>query len=203
MGTYRCTVCNYIYDESKEETRFSELPRRWNCPVCNASKDAFIPLTDEVSKKQASTDTVSDILVQQMAEWGIKYVFGIPGTSALGLVDAIRKNEHIQFIQVRHEQTAAFMASAYGKLTGHIAACLTIAGPGATNLATGLYDAKLDHSPVLALTGLVKRQMIGPGSFQEIDQHSFFEPICVFNKILMAEDQTTTLMPRPLKRALR
>lgn len=103
------------------------------------------------------TRTVSDILVEQMAEWGIRYVFGIPGTSALGLVEAIRKNARMKFIQVRHEQTAAFMASAYGKLTGHIAACLSIAGPGATNLATGLYDAKLDHSPVLALTGLVKR----------------------------------------------
>jgi len=108
----------------------------------------------------------------------------------------------MKFIQVRHEQTAAFMASAYGKLTGHIAACLSIAGPGATNLATGLYDAKLDHSPVLALTGLVKRQLIGPGSFQEIDQHSFFEPICVFNKILMSEDQTTTLVTLAIKHAL-
>jgi thiamine pyrophosphate-dependent acetolactate synthase large subunit-like protein len=94
------------------------------------------------------------------------------------------------------------MASAYGKLTGHIAACLTVAGPGATNLATGLHDAKLDHSPVLALTGLVKRQLIGPGSFQEIDQYSFFEPICVFNKILMSEDQTTNLTTLAIKHAL-
>lgn len=202
MSKYRCTVCNYIYDESEEKTGFPELPGRWNCPVCNASKNAFISLTEEASKKQESTSTVSDILVQQMSEWGVKYIFGIPGTSALGLVDAIRKNERLQFIQVRHEQTAAFMASAYGKLTGHIAACLTIAGPGATNLATGLYDANLDHSPVLALTGLVKRQLIGPGSFQEIDQHSFFEPICVFNKILMSEDQTTTLVTLAIKHAL-
>jgi thiamine pyrophosphate-dependent acetolactate synthase large subunit-like protein len=94
------------------------------------------------------------------------------------------------------------MASAYGKLTGHLAACLTIAGPGATNLATGLYDAKLDYSPVLALTGQVQRQLIGPGSFQEIDQHSFFEPICVFNKVLMSEDQTTTLSTLAIKHAL-
>jgi len=137
-----------------------------------------------------------------MAEWGIKYVFGIPGTSSLGLVDALRKNTKLKYIQVRHEQTAAFMASAYGKLTGHIAACLTVAGPGATNLATGLYDAKLDHAPVLALTGLVKRQLIGPGSFQEIDQHSFFEPICVFNHILMSEDQTTSLTTLAIKHAL-
>lgn len=202
MGKYRCTVCNYIYDEAKEGKKFSELPESWRCPVCNASKDAFFPLTEESRKGTGETKTVSDIFVEQMAEWGIRYVFGIPGTSALGLVEAIRKNARMKFIQVRHEQTAAFMASAYGKLTGHVAACLSIAGPGATNLATGLYDAKLDHSPVLALTGLVKRQLIGPGSFQEIDQHSFFEPICVFNKILMSEDQTTKLVTLAIKHAL-
>jgi thiamine pyrophosphate-dependent acetolactate synthase large subunit-like protein len=117
-------------------------------------------------------------------------------------VDAIRKNSKMKYIQVRHEQTAAFMASAYGKLTGHVAAVLGVSGPGATNLATGLYDASLDHSPVLALTGLVARQLIGPGSIQEIDQYSFFDPICVFNKILMSEDQTTMLATLAVKHAL-
>jgi pyruvate oxidase len=202
MRKYRCTVCNYIYDEAKEGKEFSALPASWRCPVCNATKAAFVLLAEQGKEKPKAEKTVSDVMVEQMAEWGIRYVFGIPGTSSLGLVDAIRKNAKLQYIQVRHEQTAAFMASAYGKLTGHIAACLTVAGPGATNLATGLYDAKLDHSPVLALTGLVKRQLIGPGSFQEIDQHSFFEPICVFNKILMSEEQTTTLTTLAIKHAL-
>lgn len=202
MAKYRCTVCNYDYDEKKEGKKFSDLPDDWRCPVCNSPKNVFILLTEGKEKKEELDSTVSDILVEQMAEWGVKYVFGIPGTSSLGVVDAIRKNNKITYIQVRHEQTAAFMASAYGKLTGNISACLTVAGPGATNLATGLYDAKLDHSPVLALTGLVKRQLIGPGSFQEIDQHSFFEPICVFNKVLMSEDQTTTLVTLAIKHAL-
>jgi thiamine pyrophosphate-dependent acetolactate synthase large subunit-like protein/rubredoxin len=202
MRKLRCTVCNYIYDEQKEGREFSELPADWRCPVCNAARSAFVLLSEEARERPERERTVSDVLVEQMAEWGIKYVFGIPGTSSLGLVDAIRKNGKLKYIQVRHEQTAAFMASAYGKLTGHIAACLTVAGPGATNLATGLYDAKLDHSPVLAITGLVKRQLIGPGSFQEIDQYSFFEPVCVFNKILMSEDQTTTLTTLAIKHAL-
>ena len=202
MKRFRCTVCNYIYDEEKEAMLFSELAGDWTCPVCNAAKSAFVSLSEIRKEELREPKTVSDVLIEQMAEWGIKFVFGIPGTSSLGLVDAIRKNEKLKYIQVRHEQTAAFMASAYGKLTGHIAACLTIAGPGATNLATGLYDAKLDHSPVLALTGLVKRQLIGPGSFQEIDQHSFFEPICVFNQTLMSEDQTTTLTTLAIKHAL-
>ncbi|MHB8280215.1 MAG: thiamine pyrophosphate-dependent enzyme [Candidatus Humimicrobiaceae bacterium] len=201
MAKYRCTVCNYVYDEEKEGKKFADLPDSWRCPVCNSPKTVFV-LLEETKEKTKDLTTVSDILIEQMAAWGVKYVFGLPGTSSLGVVDAIRKNTKIKYIQVRHEQTAAFMASAHGKLTGNIAACLTIAGPGATNLATGLYDAKLDHSPVLALTGLVARQLIGPGSFQEIDQHSFFEPICVFNKVLMTEDQTTKLITLAIKHAL-
>ncbi|MGB9914791.1 MAG: thiamine pyrophosphate-dependent enzyme [Candidatus Bathyarchaeales archaeon] len=201
MAKFRCTVCNYVYDETKEKVKFSDLPKEWVCPVCGAPKTVFVLLAEEaVEEKRART--VSDVLIAQIAEWGVRYVFGIPGTSTLGLVDAIRKNSKIQYIQVRHEQTAAFMASAYGKLTGHVAACLGVSGPGATNLATGLYDASLDHSPVLALTGLVARQLIGPGSVQEIDQYSFFEPICVFNKILMSEEQTTMLATLAIKHAL-
>jgi pyruvate oxidase len=201
MAKYRCTVCNYVYDEEKEGKKFSELPDDWRCPVCNSPKTVFVLLSDAREELKEET-TVSDILVGQMVAWRVKYVFGLPGTSSLGIVDAIRKNNKIKYIQVRHEQTAAFMASAHGKLTGNVAACLSIAGPGATNLATGLYDAKLDHSPVLVLTGLVARQLIGPGSFQEIDQHSFFEPICVFNKVLMSEDQTTKLITLAIKHAL-
>jgi pyruvate oxidase len=201
MAKYRCTVCNYIYDEAKEKVKFTDLPKEWVCPVCGAPKSAFVLLADEAEEQKKGT-TVSDILVEQIAEWGVRYVFGVPGTSTLGVVDAIRKSGKVQYLQVRHEQTAAFMASAYGKLTGHVAACLGVSGPGATNLATGLYDASLDHSPVLALTGLVARQLIGPGSVQEIDQYSFFEPICVFNKVLMSEKQTTTLATLAIRHAL-
>ncbi|MGB9937276.1 MAG: thiamine pyrophosphate-dependent enzyme [Methanobacterium sp.] len=203
MAKSRCVVCNYVYDEKDKGISFEKLDDDWKCVVCNADKSAFVPLTNgkgENSKEEKST--VSDILVQQMVEWGIKYVFGIPGTSSLGIVDAVRKNDSIKYIQVRHEQSAAFMASAYGKLTGNVATCLTIAGPGATNLATGLYDAKLDHSPVLALTGMVKRQMIGPGSFQEIDQHSFFEPVTVYNETLMSKKQTVSLITLAIKHAI-
>jgi len=202
MKRYKCTVCNYIYDEAKEGKRFSDLPDDWTCPVCGSPKSVFVLLSEGKPEIPKEESTVSDVLIRQIAEWGVEYVFSIPGTSSLGIVDAIRKNKKIKYIQVRHEQVAAFMASAYGKLTGHLAACLTVAGPGASNLATGLYDAKLDYSPVLALTGQVKRQLIGPGSFQEIDQHSFFEPICVFNKVLMSENQTTTLATLAIKHAL-
>ena len=202
MAKYRCTVCNFVYDDAKEKIKFSDLPKEWVCPVCGAPKSAFVLLAEQAAEKKVE-HTVSEVLINQIAEWGVKYVFGIPGTSTLGIVDAIRKsNGKVKYVQVRHEETAAFMASAYGKLTGHVAACLGISGPGATNLVTGLYDAQLDHSPVLALTGMVPRALIGRGSIQEIDQQAFFEPLTVYNKTLMTEDQTTTLATLAIKHAL-
>jgi pyruvate oxidase len=207
MAKYRCTVCNWVYDDAKEKVKFSDLPKEWVCPVCGAPKSAFVLLAEKTEQpaelKKKTENTVSNVLVNQIAEWGVQYVFGIPGTSTLGIVDAIRKtNGKVKYIQVRHEETAAFMASAYGKLTGHVAACLGISGPGATNLVTGLYDAQLDHSPVLALTGMVPRKQIGQGSLQEIDQHAFFESLTVFNKTLMTEEQTQTLATLAIKHAL-
>ena len=207
MARYRCTVCNWVYDDAREKVKFSELPKEWVCPICGAPKSAFVLLSEEApteaKPEKAAENTVSDVLINQIAAWGVKYAFGIPGTSTLGIVDAIRKtNGKVQYIQVRHEETAAFMASAYGKLTGHVAAVLAISGPGATNLATGLYDAQLDHAPVLALTGMVPRKLIGQGAIQEIDQQAFFEPLTVYNKTLMAPEQTTSLATLAIKHAL-
>jgi pyruvate oxidase len=201
MAKYRCTVCNYVFDEEKEGRKFSDLSKEWVCPICGTRKSAFVLLSEAIEQKKEGM-TVSDVLIDQIAEWGIKYVFGVPGTSTLGVVDAIRKSNKIKYIQVRHEEVAALMASAYGKLTGHIAACLTISGPGTTNLATGLYDASLDQAPVLVLSGMVDRQYIGPGSPQEIDQYNFFEPMSVFNQILMEKEQTTMLATLAIKTAL-
>jgi thiamine pyrophosphate-dependent acetolactate synthase large subunit-like protein/rubredoxin len=202
MAKYRCTVCNYIYDEAKQGKKFSELPKEWVCPVCGAPTSAFVLLTEKQEEPQKESMTVSEVLVNQLAEWGVRHVFGVPGTSTLGIIDAIRKNTKVEYFQVRNEAVAAFIASAYGKLTDHLAACLTVSGPGATNLATGLYDASLDKAPVLVLSGMVARQYIGPGSVQEIDQHSFFDPICVFNKTLMSPKQTTMLATLAIKHAL-
>ncbi len=203
MARYRCTVCNYVYDEVKEGKKFSDLHKEWVCPICGAPQSVFVLLSEEKTEEAKKTGrTVSDVLIDQIAAWGVKYVFGVPGTSTLGVVEAIRKNSKVKYIQVRHEEVAAFVASAYGKLTGHIAACLSVSGPGTTNLATGLYDAQLDKAPVLVLSGMVARQFIGPGSIQEIDQYAFFEPVSVFNKILMEEKQTTMLATLAVKTAL-
>ena len=116
--------------------------------------------------------TVSDVMAETMAAWGVKQVFGMVGHWNLGLADALRRleeNGKLSFYGVRHEGAASFAASAYGKLTGRPAACMSIAGPGATNLLTGLWDANVDRSPVLALTGQVDTQVLGPGAFQEVD----------------------------------
>lgn len=158
-----------------------------------------------ISKRLEAVTTVSDIMARTMTNWGVKYVFGIVGHSNLGLAEALRLEEEagrLNFIGVRHEGAAAFAASAYAKLTGRPAACLGIAGPGATNLLTGLWDAKVDRAPVLALTGQVNTQVLGPGAFQEIDLNSAFEPVSVFNQTVLNNSKHGELMSLALKNAI-
>jgi pyruvate oxidase len=146
--------------------------------------------------------SVADAILTELERWGITLVFGIPGTSSLGLVEALRRNEKFRYIVVRHEENAAMAASAYHKLTGRIAACLTIAGPGASNLATGLYDAKEDRASVLSINGQVAGQYIGDGSFQEIDQDAFFRPITVYNNTIYDKTQTLKILTQALRHAI-
>jgi thiamine pyrophosphate-dependent acetolactate synthase large subunit-like protein len=146
--------------------------------------------------------TASEVIVDELIEAGVKYVFGIPGHTSLGVSEAIRKRTEIKFITVRHEETAALMASAYAKLTNQLGVVLTIAGPGATNLMTGLYDAKMDHAPVLALTGQVELQFIGRDVLQEIDQNALFESVSLFNKVITTPEETSEITLLAIKNAL-
>ncbi|MGP1272945.1 MAG: thiamine pyrophosphate-binding protein [Phycisphaerales bacterium] len=128
--------------------------------------------------------TVSDVMAETMVAWGITHVFGMVGHSNLGLADAIRRRcdaGEMEYIGIRHEGAAAFAASAFGKLTGRPAACLTIAGPGATNLLTGCWDARVDRAPLLALTGQVQQQVFGPGAFQELPLTEAFQTVARFS----------------------
>ena len=116
--------------------------------------------------------TVTDVMAETITNFGVDAVFGMVGHSNLGLADALRRQAEagkLRYFGVRHEGAAAFACSGYAKLTGRPAACLSIAGPGATNLLTGLWDANVDRAPVLALTGQVDTQVLGPGAFQEVD----------------------------------
>ncbi|MGH2900635.1 MAG: thiamine pyrophosphate-binding protein, partial [Solirubrobacteraceae bacterium] len=135
----------------------------------------------------------------------IDTVFGMVGHSNLGLADAIRRREQdgeLRYIGIRHDGAAAFAASAYAKLTGRPAACLTIAGPGATNLLTGLWDAKVDRAPVLALTGQVESQVLGPGAFQEVDLAAAFAPVAAWSQTVLPSSKHAELMTLACKQAI-
>jgi thiamine pyrophosphate-dependent acetolactate synthase large subunit-like protein/nitrite reductase/ring-hydroxylating ferredoxin subunit len=149
--------------------------------------------------------TVSDQMVQVMTDWGVDAVFGMVGHSNLGFADAMRRAEEagrLRYFGVRHEGAASFAASAYGKLTGRPAACFAIAGPGATNLLTGLWDAKMDRAPVLALTGQVNTQVIGPGTFQEVDLAAAFAAVSTWSQTVLKAANASDLMALALKHAL-
>ncbi len=149
--------------------------------------------------------TVTDVMAETMVNWGVKRVFGMVGHSNLGLADALRRREEagqLSYIGIRHEGAAAFAASAYGKLTGRPAACLTIAGPGATNLMTGLWDAKVDRAPILALTGQVQTQVFGPGAFQDIDLSAAFEAVARFSQPVLDASRHAELMSLACKTAI-
>ncbi|MDJ0910471.1 MAG: thiamine pyrophosphate-binding protein [Woeseiaceae bacterium] len=149
--------------------------------------------------------TVTDLMAETMTNWGVTSVFGMVGHSNLGLADALRLQERegkLNYYGIRHEGAAAFACSGYAKLTGSPAACLTIAGPGATNLMTGLWDAKVDRAPVLALTGQVDVQVLGPGAFQEIDLHAAFAPVARFSQTVLHTSKHAELMTLACKNAI-
>lgn len=161
----------------------------------------YVEIEEELEKEP----TISDIMVQTMVNWGVNTVFGMVGHSNLGLADAMRLQEekgNLQFIGIRHEGAAAFAASAYGKLRGKPAACLTIAGPGATNLYTGMWDAKVDRAPLLALTGQVATQVVGTGNFQEVDLVAAFSSVADFNHRVQSDSPHGELMSLAIKKSI-
>ncbi|MEN8140692.1 MAG: thiamine pyrophosphate-dependent enzyme [Thermodesulfobacteriota bacterium] len=225
MAIYICIVCDTTYDEEKEGCKWLDLPDDWVCPVCESPKSMFRRQEGDDDKERGPATagepessgpspheesgpeqtTVADLMVDTMIRWGIKCVFGMVGHSNLGLADAIRRRcltEELRFIGIRHEGAASFAASAYGKLSGKPAACLTIAGPGATNLLTGLWDAKLDRVPLLALTGQVDIQFLGPGAFQEVDLASAFHSVSCWSQTVLADSNHEELMNLALKNAI-
>jgi len=146
-----------------------------------------------------------DQVVDVMIEWGIDTVFGMVGHSNLGLAEAFRRAEtagRLTYIGIRHEGAAAFAASAFGKLSGRPAACFSIAGPGATNLLTGLWDAKVDRAPIVALTGQVQTQVIGPGAFQEIPLAQAFDAVSEWSQTVLSSANASELMALAVKHAI-
>ena len=132
----------------------------------------------------------SDILVESLIDWDIKVIFGIPGDGINGFMEALRKRQDkIKFVLVRHEESAAFMACAYAKYTGKLGACVATSGPGAIHLLNGLYDAKLDNAPVIAITGRTYSDLMGSGYQQDIHQLELFADVAVYNNMIIAPEQ--------------
>ncbi len=149
--------------------------------------------------------SISDVLVETMVNWGVDSVFGMVGHSNLGFADAMRRAEErgdLRYFGIRHEGAAAFAATAYGKLTGGLAACFAIAGPGSTNLLTGLYDAKVDRSPVLAISGQVATSQRGRGAFQDVDLEAVFNDVAGFSESVHANADPAELMTLACKTAV-
>jgi pyruvate oxidase len=163
--------------------------------------EIFVGVPEEAPEAR----TVTDIMAETMVNWGITHVFGMVGHSNLGLADALRRQVEagqLHFIGIRHEGAAAFAASAYAKLTGRPAACMGIAGPGSTNMLTGLWDAKVDRAPVLALCGQVNTQVLGPGAFQEVDLASAFGPVSNWQQTVLGDSRHAELVNLALKHAI-
>ena len=130
--------------------------------------------------------TAADVLIEAIQDWGVDVIFGLPGDGINGIMEALRnRQEQIRFIQARHEEAAAFMACAYAKYTGKLGVCLATSGPGGIHLLNGLYDAKLDGQPVLAITGHHYHDLIDTHAQQDVDLDRVFMDVTVYNTRIM------------------
>ena len=147
--------------------------------------------TDDLTRNPSSdaSATTADLLAEKLAEWGVSVVFGLPGDKNAHIMDALRRRQDkIRFVLVRHEESAAFMASGYAKFTGKLGVCVSTAGPGAVHLLNGLYDAKFDGAPVLAITGAPPRALLGTQFTQGVDTISLYDDVTstsgVYNELV-------------------
>ncbi|GAB6180758.1 pyruvate oxidase [Desulfotomaculum defluvii] len=146
--------------------------------------------------------TVAEVMVDQLAAWGVKNVFGVVGDGIFYLLDALARQNKIKYYAVRHEETAALMASAYAKLTGEVAVCIGTTGPGMVHLLNGLADAQKDRVPVVAITGQVARKDIGTETKQYIDQQSLVQPLVAYSCLLVDPQSTIKVISKAFKSAI-
>src|SRR5216110_1868091 len=142
--------------------------------------------------------TGAELLVRCLEREGVRYVFGVPGEETLDVNEALAHSS-IRFVPVRHEQAAAFMADVWGRLTGHAGVCLATLGPGATNLATGVADANLDHAPLVAITGQASRDRVHKESHQYIDIVEHLRPLTKWNTRV----ETGAVIPEIIRKAFK
>ena len=147
--------------------------------------------------------TGAEVLVERLIDWGVEVVFGLPGDGINGIMEALRKRQkEIRFVQVRHEESAAFMACGYAKYTGRLGVCLATSGPGGIHLLNGLYDAKLDKQPVLAITGLQFHDLIGTHTQQDVALDKLFMDVCVYDERIMGPNHVENVTDLACRTAL-
>src|SRR4051794_39182038 len=147
--------------------------------------------------------TGGDILVETLLGWGVEVVFGLPGDGINGIMESLRqRQEKIKFIQVRHEESAAFMACAYAKYTGRLGVCLATSGPGGIHLLNGLYDAKMDGQPVLAITGHHYHDLIDTHAQQDVDLDRVFTDVAVYSTRVMGPAHVANVADLACRKAL-
>src|SRR5215211_4914157 len=144
--------------------------------------------------------SVADFVLERLTEWGIHRIYGFPGDGINGFLGALDRAEgDPEFIQVRHEEMSAFMACGHAKFTGEVGVCLATSGPGAIHLLNGLYDAKLDHAPVVAIVGQQKRMSLGAAYQQEVDLQTLFKDVSEFVQVCMEPAQARHLVDRAIR----
>ena len=151
----------------------------------------------------ARTSTVADRLVERLIEWGVDTIFGFPGDGINGIMEALRTHEDkLRFIQVRHEEAAAFAACGFAKFTGRLGVCLATSGPGGVHLLNGLYDAKCDGQPVLAITGHTFHDLIGTHYQQDVDLDKLFMDVAAYNQRVMGPTHVVSVVDEAIKTAM-
>jgi len=144
----------------------------------------------------------SESLVERLVDWGVDTVFGLPGDGINGIMEGLRRHQDkVRFLLVHHEEAAAFMATAYAKATGRIGVCLATSGPGGIHLLNGLYDAKLDHAPVLAITGMQETSVLGTGYQQEVQLDRLYEDVTEYNQVITNPVQLPALVDIAIRTA--
>src|SRR6266705_3021687 len=147
--------------------------------------------------------TAAEVLIDRLIDWGVEVIFGLPGDGINGIMEALRtRQEKIRFIQVRHEESAAFMACGYAKYTGKLGVCLASSGPGGIHLLNGLYDAKLDHQPVLAIAGLQFHDLIGTRTQQDVALDKLFMDVAAYNERIMGATHVENVVDLACRTAL-
>jgi pyruvate dehydrogenase (quinone) len=187
--------CNYITAKFSSSLRSITLNSR------SSNRRRFFINAGKDKKKYSCMKTVGDFIIERLAQWNVRRIYGYPGDGINGLMGAMDRSENkIDFIQVRHEESAAFMACAHAKFTNEVGVCMATSGPGAIHLLNGLYDAKLDHQPVVAIVGQQAKLSLGGSFQQEVDLLSLFKDVAhEYIQMAVTPNQVKHLVDRAMR----